>query len=391
MALLKVRKKTLERIFSPEGKYCKNVYTYSDQFYHSAFNSNNPSRPSRRPKPDDLLAHLTARGPYYRESYVYTWSKWTRTYESSCSGVSTPTEQNRWFYQIPHEGVAWPELAVPSWEIPMRNKINDFQVSLADTIGEWRETAKAVRGGAYALRRAYRFFRRLRRMPRHRWPRELKHLWQRRRTLTFGDLPSKYLAIQFGILPWVQFAVDSAEALERAATKGLMQKFCVTRNVDWSKNFGSPLGVGAAVAQMNKSVRAVFYVRYRPYTPDFTAGNGLDALWAGTPMSFMVDWFISVGDWLAAVGALNNVESVRGTVVTRTRKSVVDTRPSGYTYVGGLAGFPVIEQRGTYMRQEYRREAASVIGLPLTLEWKGPTSNGFGKLMSSLAILHSLR
>jgi hypothetical protein len=278
-----------------------------------------------------------------------------------------------------------PDCPDPVWEIAMRNKIKADRVNMADTIGEWRETANAVSGGCDALRNAWQFVRKLRRTPRNRWPQEFRHLWDRRETLSFRDIPSAYLVTIFGISPWLTLASDAVDALRLAATHGVVKKYSVTKKTSKELSIEGDFG-GECKVTVSKRSRAQFIVRYKPNLGEFTAGNIGEAMWAGVPISFMVDWFIGIGSWLSAIDAMDGVQSVIGTVTSRETRTAVDNRAFGRPTADWTHGGT---QTGLARTTRYQRTVHDSIGLPLYIE-HGDSAT-FGKLITSLAILYEMR
>jgi hypothetical protein len=257
---------------------------------------------------------------------------------------------------------------------------------MADTIGEWRETAEAVEGGAKALQKAYNFVKKLKNTPRKFWPKVLMGKWRRRKTLKPDDINTIYLVTTFGVLPWMNLAQDAIDALNSGNVKPPRRRFTVTKKAQRVYRTTGKSG-GELVATSEIVKRAVLHVRYKPNLSNFTSGNIAEALWAGVPLSFMVDWFISVGDWLSAIDALDGVESIIGTVTTHSRGSFVDSRLQSSSPSSGGTGYVMREGRGSV--KVYNRQVVNTVGMPLTVEWKNSAS--YGKLISSLAILRNLR
>jgi hypothetical protein len=84
------------------------------------------------------------------------------------------------------------------------------------------------------------------------------------------------------------------------------------------------------------SGRSNVYVEYKtPYAEYINVGNPLEWAWERVPFSFVVDWIIPVGSYIASLSVLQNVERIVGSVSERHAITVdqVEGIPAGYTLV----------------------------------------------------------
>lgn len=275
-----------------------------------------------------------------------------------------------------------PYLAPPgNWETQMRLKIKGEAVNLADTIGEYRESVNAVKGGADVLKRAYRRARELRarggRPPKVKGIRRVKRWDDHVVDVVTGDL-----AIKFGVKPWIQLALDSREAVQTAATKGILRRLVVT--VPSEKSMSVVQSGVTYDVKAETSVRAICYVRTTPYYSAWTAGNPLEAIWAGVTGSFMVDWFWDLGSWLSSIDAMNSVRSITGTLTTRQR-----SRAEGKSIDSGYA----LEKNPLWSYHSHTRSVINTVALGSLPEFRLPPANWdtFDKLVSAVEILASMK
>lgn len=375
----KVRLPLVETVYFPNipGRYVDN--TSWTEVTVEAVNDSSPVRPDHRSKPTNLLAALTPRGPFYREIYRFREEVNVRTGAFMHNGVSVTWYETTHTYN-PYIGYDSTGLAAPDVSIPLRNAIKNERVSLAESIGEWRETARAVSGGAAALRNVAQFVASLRRTPYRYWPKRFRKLWNRRRTLSLHDIPAAYVVTQFGVLPWIELAVASGQALALRDGRPLVRRFKVSRTSSASKEVQGTYG-GARRTRESITMTSVAYVIYKSNIGCFTAGNPLEAIWAGVPCSFMVDWFLGVGSWLSAIDALDGVSSYTGCTTRRDIRTVFDSRVNRFP-TGSLA------RKGSMTRKFYQRTPLSTV-MPALPQWRPSVS--WGKLMSSMAILHQLK
>lgn len=149
------------------------------------------------------------------------------------------------------------------------------------------------------------------------------------------SISSQWLELQYGWLPLLHDVQSGAEALAHAHHRASCQRFVVRG----SRSTGKPRGPYADPASSNSSwtpetsvmpasfigeeqIQIVAYV-------SSTDGLGLLGLtdpatiaWELVPYSFVVDWFIPIGDYLSAVQASRSIE---GTFITTvSRKTSID-------------------------------------------------------------------
>jgi hypothetical protein len=121
--------------------------------------------------------------------------------------------------------------------------------------------------------------------------------------------------------------------------------------------------------------------------PSFTTGNLAESLWAGTSLSFMVDWFWNFGGYLSSFNAMNGVKSFKGTV---GNKILIARRDNRTAYISGGVRSTVQPARSTF--KSYERTV--MLGLPLaSLPEVTPLSESvdWSKLISAREVLFSMR
>jgi hypothetical protein len=282
---------------------------------------------------------------------------------------------------------AWiPQPAYPAdnWQLGIRQKIAGEQVSFAENIGEYRESVEALEGlgnilkrSGYAARRIWR-----NRKSRFKLMRQVKREFgevQAKTPREWQDVIGTYLAVQFGVAPALGQVDDVLTALDRVKQRKV--RVVSTTKVHATKTHTVSGYVGEAVSTGEKTQRAVVYVTFRDTHGNFTAGNLGSSIWAGVPLSFMVDWAIDVGGYLESLTALDGVQSVLGTVTTKERLRTVSTlRPPQRKLVD-----PFVRSYSSV-----QRIVVNSIPLPSRLRVRIPSWD-FGKFVSSLAMFASMR
>lgn len=338
--------------------------------------------PEHRPKPNPL--GVTNRGTQYR--LVRNAGHWKETIQEKCYADGKwnygPQENHR--YNLP----TWaPPVAPqnPSWALELRNKIQSDKVSFAETIGEWREAVGILGDAGRIVKRAFQHAKSLLRARRSR--RALRKWFKR----VFGRQPgSRFelmdavrvdLCIKFGIAPIAQQMWDSVEILDRIrATKRRLQ--VTVRKKTKSKTRAYYGGFDSWTFE--RSIRAIAYVTYNADDSSFTAGNLGESLWAGTPLSFMVDWFWNFGSYLSSFNAMNGVASFEGAVCTRTRVSGV--------FLGNQWGWDFIPvEPGKIAYSGYERERITTLPLPSLPSVGIPDTDIWGRLISATEVFASMR
>jgi hypothetical protein len=199
----------------------------------------------------------------------------------------------------------------------------------------------------------------------------------------FNDLVGADLALKFGILPTANLLFDSVEQYSRLLPSFFREQ--VTIKASTNKTVAGAYG-GEARIDYHRSQRAVCYIWLKPDTADYTAGNLAEALWAGTRLSFMLDWFFNVGSYLSALDAMSNVERISGVLSTRDNITIKDTRVPYHTTPWHVS------QAAT--RRYYSTQRSVISSVPLPRLWdnfNAQTTDALKKLLSSVEVLVTMR
>jgi hypothetical protein len=272
-----------------------------------------------------------------------------------------------------------------NWQLGIRRKIAEEQVSFAENIGEYRESVELLKGTSHILQRAGRTARSIWRNRKNRakvvriLKRKLDGIVQPKTPREWQDIIGTDLAIKFGVIPYFGQLDDVLTQLN--AVKQRKIRVITTTKVEASKTYTKSTMAGAAVSDGTKTQRAVIYVTFADTHGNFTAGNLGSSIWAGTPLSFMVDWVIDVGGYLESLTALNGVLKVYGTVTTKEQmRTVSDLRPPTRMLV----------ERFTRSYRATDRIVVNSVPLPSRVRVRIPEWN-FGKFVSSLEIFSSMQ
>jgi hypothetical protein len=305
-----------------------------------------------------------------------------------CSGVPVTWRQSQElaisYSYLPT--LVWPTI---DWGQEVRLKIAAQQVSFAENIGEYRESLEQLEAVGRTLRKAGYSARRIwrNRKSRSKFVRQLTREWQKfghdikpKTPFEWRDAIGTHLAINFGVLPQIGQLEDVLTQLDSLKQRTIkvqvtMSKDAAPVHKTWSGN------VGEAVVTGKKTQRALVYVRFRDTHGNFTAGNLASSIWAGIPLSFMVDWAIGIGSYLESLTALSGVEEVWGTLTTKySSETIRNAIPTGASL-------------GEPLRSSYRahdRSLITAIPMPSRVRVQLPEWN-IGKFITSLEIFSSFR
>lgn len=126
------------------------------------------------------------------------------------------------------------------------------------------------------------------------------------------------LVYSYGIEPLANDLYDSFQVLQNKLQLPIYRKFISTKK-ESELDFLTDDGAYEYSGSWFVGERAICYVRLVPDYREFILGNPAELVWEKIPFSFVVDWAIPVGDYLSALDALKDVESVVGTVTRKER------------------------------------------------------------------------
>jgi hypothetical protein len=112
-------------------------------------------------------------------------------------------------------------------------------------------------------------------------------------------------------------------------------------------------------------------------------------LWELTPYSFVLDWWVPVGDYLSAAGLLNSIQ-VSGEVVISTKSYFNSGAP---VYKGGMSGGVLLSEPSGFnvKRINFTREVRNDIPLPTPVPKPLISEKPWKHAASAVALLTSGR
>jgi hypothetical protein len=170
-------------------------------------------------------------------------------------------------------------------------------------------------------------------------------------------LARNWLQYQYGIKPLLNDVYNAAIHLAHIASVPIQQSYTVTRKVPGEVSTQSPTNVafadsfGWTAKKIHCILSEIDIVKMIGLT------DPLSVAWEKLPYSFVADWFVPVGSFLAARGVAN---SVSGTFVTTT---VTKTYGSGL--VSARPTLTLVGYQGTYGRSvTVDRSISSSLSVP---------------------------
>lgn len=216
-----------------------------------------------------------------------------------------------------------------------------------------------------------------------------------------NDVASGWLQYSFGWVPVVEDAVMSAAALNGLfdeSGKAIVMAKTSQQLKDTVKSTGTsipshidprPTLDWKQTNEFTDELKMSLYFKLRAdFLRDLSRYGivGASTIWAVQPMSFVADWFLPIGDWLAAMDALIGIDYLGGSYTTfrRVKSSRVCTAvkpPAGDTtaYASGTCVWLPAE------RFEMNRVAWNTVPLPAPTYVKNPLSPW--KAVTSIALL----
>jgi hypothetical protein len=324
----------------------------------------------KRPKPPDLqaLSSLTSFGGNQRDDVIY--GALTATFVTGWGDTFTYHDVNPQNY-FPVGVVLSTE--DPDWEGKLRLAVKDQKVNLAQSLAEYKQTQDMFVKNAKTI---WQFGRWLRRgsgtnpfagnANRVKKPKKLR-----------SEVSDRYLEYQFGVKPLIQDIVGSVEELEQVCSRPHYRSISSRAVNEGRLEETGVLSIDGRTLKRISTDKIVIKAKATVLGESLSAQrlgftNPLALAWELLPYSFVVDYFIGVGNWLNAFDAMIGIQQCYGTV-TRKRKYICTTNLGGY-----------------YLQEYWSRTVfESLPGSRPLPQWK--PSLGFTRITNILALLSQLK
>jgi len=257
----------------------------------------------------------------------------------------------------------------PDWESKLRLAIKDQNVNLAQSMAEYHQLQSMFVKNATTV---YRFMRWLKRGKGNN-PFSGK---ARLRKPTPLEIPNRYLEFQFGIKPLISDLEGSIEEFEKAAQRPHYRQFSISAKARAKKERHGILSLDGRKLEAEDEDQVVIKVKAIVLGESFSAQrlgftNPAALAWELLPYSFVIDYFVGVGNWLQGFDALIGIQQCYGTV----------TRKSKYISTSNLGG--------RYTQKTYGRSVfLSLPGSRAYPKWN--PSLGYTRVANILALFAQL-
>jgi hypothetical protein len=228
------------------------------------------------------------------------------------------------------------------WVMLMRERIEENNVSLGETLAEYKQAARMFGSFAKKLHKFYRV---------------MRFKGTRRKPLRVCSIANAELMYSYGIAPLAGVLYDSVEQLRIRMKKPLVQRYYVKSEQEYDGS-GEYSGVyheykckRVQKANVYMTLKDIDY--WRSY---INIGNPVEWAWELIPFSFVVDWALPIGRWLGTFDSLKGSKSLIGTVSTK------DSIESKYNLVTNSDQFTEFQGHSSY--SSFEREVIDEIPLP---------------------------
>lgn len=219
----------------------------------------------------------------------------------------------------------------PDWQTKLRLAIKDQKVNLAQTFAEFGQAQKMFANNATIIAKSLSSLRR------GDYKNVFRLLGIPRKQLR-GTISNRWLELQYGWMPLLSDLhglVEEVQAgFERPRTRKINVRVKEEDSGSSESGLISPFNV-RPVMDWNSStvVKVVVYLRQDSSTASrLGVTNPINLAWELLPYSFVIDWFIPIGNWLNSLDAMIGYQGITGTVTTKS-KYVATMQWCGQTYL----------------------------------------------------------
>jgi hypothetical protein len=312
------------------------------------------NNPQHRVKPDPLTDTALAKQ-----------SKW-RSKPSISNRVVQTTKVTDYSCAFPYPncsraieswGIVETTPTVPSysldWQSAILQQIAREYVNLGSSLAEYRSTVSMFAGYAEAIKNAWQSYRGLKKFRPH---------------MTPCSVPAAELAYSFGIKPLTEDMFSYMEALRLKLEAPIFKRCFKTATAFGIQTVSDTSAIKQKTRRYRISNRVSVKVKLDPASSAITWGNPSTWAWELIPFSFVVDWGIPIGQYLADLDTLKKINYVSG---TRTIKEHVTTKAKSYILSG--SGPAALGNWGHFVYQSHQRVLVTSLTPPLP-RWKPSAS-----------------
>jgi hypothetical protein len=360
----------------PANLLTSNV-TYAAKALERLMVQENPKISRTRPE-KPMFKSPTALPEQFREHLKYRQALWQGDLEvvsmpGACPvGYATYGFRSIWDTQPPNYTITRPVQSDLGWALKVRRKLEDEVVSLGESLFEYRETCGMFVAAANTVVDAWKQYRKLKRL-------------KFGRMLNIRDVAATEVISVLGINPLLGTVYDVCDVLQNRLEEPVYRK--VVANVAQEDRRSITQYGGVTEGTWKTSQRAILYFDLDVEARRIEIGNPLEIAWELVPFSFVVDWFIPIGDWLGSLDALKGVKQVWGTVTQRQSYTGTDSSRTDYLGLNDLKQKVLVP--GAITAAYHKRWVQNSVPVPVPRWWKPSAS--WKKLMTASSLLYLLR
>lgn len=246
--------------------------------------------------------------------------------------------------------VAGPEKGYDSVIIEALNRAADVNWDALTTLAESRETASTlvtlVRTGLELVRAAKRLdLKRLRKAckqasKRRDLPARFRKKAKRasyNKGAAISSASEAWLTYRYGITPTLMDIQSIRKLLDEGIKTPMTRTIRAGRSYDKNKKYETKLS-GYKIRKMDvqRQVTERCMLTLSVKSPKWATGSAfgvtspMSTVWEIIPFSFVVDWFLPIGDWIRAMSVVPNVNFVRGSVSIANKANIGITIENQY-------------------------------------------------------------
>ncbi len=273
-----------------------------------------------------LARHVTS-GRYFAESVAIRLGGTDVTYSGWLD--STREQITPWSVEASVEGVYNAAVLTNTRNrgvVECKQKMLESKMDLAESLVDLNKTVLFICERATQVLLAWTYARK------GNWTWALKTLGITKANLNFKTASEFWLEVQYAWLPLLNDVFSGVEVVKDLFNDPLAHHTYAKRRVKgdlWVRNLsGDANEWKGQTNQKNAYCEVETKFRFRvedqllAYITGFQLSNPLYVFWVSMPFTFVVDWFLPLGDWLGSLTATHGLKFVDGYQTTKTFASI---------------------------------------------------------------------
>lgn len=238
----------------------------------------------------------------------YNRTRNLKNFSVAMSGNTAWTGEAQWNYVRINDSEALSQRQIDNCIIDFYNEVGGMATNLLDAVRQRQQAIDMVTSNLMKLYRSMKL------LKKGKWKHACSALGVSPKGAPRGrDVPARWLELQYGWLPLLgDIYLLGNEFFPQPKFRA---KKSVYQTLD--KSFKNSRGNSNLHLEDRFSIIGYFQIdgTVLPTMQHLGVLNPLGVLWESVPFSFVVDWFLPVGDWISALTALNGVSFKEVSVV----------------------------------------------------------------------------